>query len=253
MVKINEGRGMKAKVLSMLVAVLCVVSVQASVVISDSFDRTGNLSGSSPDVGTGTWIVPTMADVPDTDGSVLNMSEDGGGTKRLNLDFDFVAGRIYTLTVDMNVEDGAGTGWLAAGFTTDTSLYTLTDSSVLSWMHIRSEETANSDGVAFGGYATGNATHYELDTWSNDASFKIVLDTSVAEWTTTYYVDDQLVKTFDWGETPAIEGVFVSGSDGVGGTVDNLLLVDDVIPEPATISLLLMSSSLLLGMRRLRI
>ncbi len=205
--------------------------VPVSVLISDSFSRSGDLNGSSPDVATGTWVVPGSPpnSEPQMTNGVLNAHADSSNDKRMNLPFEFESGAVYELSVDVDVEDGSGTSWLGVGFTDDTAADASAGEGLYAWMHLRSDVSGSDDGRTFTGLNTAGGTAYSAST--NAGTLKIVLDTSGTAWSAEFYYNDECVRTETLSVTPSLTGVFLASSSGVGGTFDNLLLLgssDDV-------------------------
>lgn len=106
-------------------------SLQAAVIYSDIFSDTGNLIGSSPDLGVGTWTGSTQWN---EDGITATIS--GGDDGSAFLAFTPTDGNIYTLSATVSVPS---TGWLALGFAaTDTNGGEFWEDGTAPWVIIRS-------------------------------------------------------------------------------------------------------------------
>lgn len=212
---------------------------QAGVVISDTFSRTGSLNGSTPDINPGTsWNVPDTSVSHATDGSVLNMAGESLSA-RANIGFTLDPGLIYTLSVDVNVDDAGGPWWLNAGFTTDLTKGASYYDGVSAWMLLRSEDDETSDIQTFTGPNTVGAVDYDLASFTNTGTMKIELDTTnLANYSAKWFFNGNLLGTGTIG-APAITGVFL-GSGYQTGTFDNFLLTDNTaapVPEPASLAM----------------
>lgn len=225
-----------------LSAVLCTIAsnrVSADVIlVQDTFTRSGALAGSSPDTGAN-W---STGNSHATDGSVLNMSATGA---RANIGFNFVQGSIYSLSVDLDVNDSSGNQWLSMGFTSDIGSSANFGSGTEIWMLQRSENNASADVQT---YHSGAAENHNLLTFANDGSMMITLDTTNAtDYVATYTRNGVTLRTANVG-TPTITGVFLSNQ--TTGTFDNFQLTSTAVPEPTAGLLSGLAGLVILARRR---
>jgi len=200
-----------------------------------------NLNGLAPDVdnytGTGadTWLADTdpLRDWK-ADGSIDN----GGATADYNgfafLPFKAEAGKVYTLSIEMNV---TGAEWFGLGFmsnnsTTAGGFYNMSTGAGAPWMLLRGDGTA---GVSFAGpVVDGSAVFASRD--GNTAS--ITLDTTGVDWVATFVNGSETnTHTYTGNISDDINYVGFGRHLDAVGSVDNFSLT--VIPEPSTIGMLL--------------
>ncbi len=207
-----------------------------------SGDSATNLNGLAPDVnnytGTGadTWLADTNA-LRDwrADGSIDN----GGETADYNgfafLPFKAEAGKVYTLSIDMNV---TGAAWFALGFmsdniTTGGGFYDRSTGDGAPWMLLKGDGAA---GKSFAGPSLeGEGVFASRD--GNTAS--ITLDTTGDDWVATF-VNGSVTNTHTYTGVNISDDINYVGfgrHTEALGSVDNFSLT--VIPEPSTIGMLL--------------
>jgi hypothetical protein len=229
------------------------VHARATVIYSDSFNRTGILNGSAPDVTNvpgQNWIADVSVT---TDGS---RAADPHLTSAW-LPVTIAANNIYTLQADLDVVRTTDGSWMSLAFspTGNTGFGISTNPSVGPWTLQRGDGLATDGGDGlFAGPGTTNvqtigAGNTGVQTW------KIVLDTMAAQWTATFYRDNaQVGMTYTYGTNPSgLSYVGFHDINNDGGFVDNFSFADAVeaIPEPSTF--VLASLGLLsLGLRRRR-
>ncbi len=213
---------MTKRVVVILMWVCLVALTQADVLIYDSFGRTGPLHGSSPDVGSNTWLADST--FMNTDGSVLNMSADpssdwSDGRVGL-LPVTIESGNVYTLSVEVDV---VATDWACLGFATNVSVYEGDQqfpgaANAGPWMLLKSGESLQS----FGGLGTDNGSGdvYAADLGvdlSGVVLLTIILNTTDASWTWETYAQGVLVQSGTYTTNPEIVGVGVGVFDWDGG------------------------------------
>jgi hypothetical protein len=221
------------------VLLIMVGQTPAATIISDSFTRTGNLSGSAPDVdttaGAHTWSVHqnSQSDIT-TDGSVMQVP--GSGSPYAVLPFqlsDAPTGAVVTLQADLTISDPTDGNiyWVAMGFSSGGEANSGAPWALLS---------AGGGTVAFagpgvtgdfGGTASGPGT-------SSAATLALTYDK--ASNVASFYVNGVFQGSTTYGSAPTITAVSIS-SDAPNGnaTVDNFTVSYEV-PEPASAAVLIL-------------
>ncbi len=218
---------MKYAKLSGIYGAFCLgaLGLQAETVLQDNFERRGALRGSMPDIGSVAWVIPESVINPVLSEGRLICPGDRSNEKRLNLPFDFNPGRVYTLSVDVDVEDHIGTKWLACGFTSDCSgSESLGGGAIGPWMFIRSESLSGNSLRTGGGPGNYHAEGRDLSPFRNNGTLKIVLNACGDVYTADFFFDEESVGSFVFFEKPSIKGVFLSCSSAASGSFDNLKL-----------------------------
>lgn len=212
-------------VLVLVVVVGAGTTAGAVIIYHDSFSRTGALNGSTPDItrNSDSWVATDGT----TDGSVYSMPSSNFWAV---LPFAAAGKDIYTLSVDASPQNDNTYNWLSLGFMNDLDQ---TKAKQGPWMLVR----ANGDIQAFGGPAISNLVYDGLG--GNPGQFnnlQVVLDTTHAAWTSTFYVNGaQVGSTFTYASNPAIVGVHLQNYS-ISGSYDNFSLTSEV-PEPTTLAL----------------
>jgi len=234
---------------SVVPVVMCVclaAMTQAGPLIYDSFDRTGPLHGSVPDIGPGSWLAD--AAFLNTDGSVLTMGvgEDpwpwADGRIGL-LPFTPESGKVYTLSVEMDV---VSSDWACLGFATDLSNYEGNQqffgaASAAPWMLLKSGGVLQSFGGPSLDNGSGDVTAAALGVdLSGVVLLEVVLDTTDAAWAWETYAQGALVQSGTYAANPGVIGVGLGVFDwaepGIVAVADEFTLSS--VPEPATMMLL---------------
>ena len=253
---------MKKKVMLIAVAIVAIAAAaNAGMIYSETFDGDGTtgLDGSVPTAGGNTW--GAKGEFIMTDGSI-----DGKAGANL-LPFDPVAGKVYTLSMDLN---HTGTKYIGIGFskagTNDSSKadtgYRFPQNGGIAFMHygqggaIDMYEGLNAytDGVKNATIPTTGV--YAGQTWVN---LKIVLDTAGdgSSFTADFMIDDVSISSGPFQIDLPIEDINYagissygtrSGASPAGSIVDNFEI--SVVPEPATIALLAFGGLSLIRRRR---
>ncbi len=208
-----------------------------TVVYSDNFSglASTDLNGKTPTVGGGTW---TGTNQFNADGSVVS------GQGSVTLPFTPASGLIYTLsaTVAMTNNDA---NWIGLGFgdaaTTWAGSNPAQNSAVrfsnanlpgYSWM-ITAPTTGQS---GFGGSRTANTSTETgfTDVLSATVNLKVVLNTTAANWTTSYYVNNALLGTTTHAGAQPIDVVGFTSTTGAAGRISNFQLTSATPLGPDT-------------------
>jgi hypothetical protein len=256
---------LKTRNFAVLLVAVAIVSiagtVSAATVIQDSFSRTGDLNLSMPDVGITPWTMPVPT-TQITDGSVLKMLDQDTTNTRASMAFDFVPGLVYTLSVDIVVDNDGDRDWMAVGFTNNVPDGIVAwGADIYPWILLRSEDQTPTVAKPYlNDFSTFLTDPYGADRedvslvpFSNSGTVEIVLDTTdLADYQVTFSFKGDVIRTVNYGSAPPISGIFLSAYEQ-SGTFDNLLLTDDSlggIPEPATMCLLAVGGLAMLKRRR---
>lgn len=232
---------------ALLAVILCVprLTSASTLIYSDDFSglSSATLDGTSPDVSSGTlggsasatWIADTVSFK--ANGTVTGQA---GNVRYALLAFTPVVGNIYTLTIDLNTADAASVNWLGAGFTSNTATSTNSTALNSAWVSYAAKGVGNAYASGSTPFTTG-ATFGTAGTVSDPITLTITLDTTAAQWTTTYSALNLSTSTvlgtgsFTYTTNPTITSIFI-GDIIYGGVVDNLSLT--ATPEPNSIALL---------------
>ena len=248
--------------------------VGAAVLISDTFSTDHALNASTPDttVGGATW----QASSGTTSGGALSISTTPTAqTAVLDLGANYFSSNpgIYTLSVTATLPSGSGTSWFGIGFVvnpqTNGHLASTTSAAGLNsnggtnggspWMFLRQNGQTN----VYRGSGTGSNLLNNGGPFASGTAYtmKLVLDTSVANWTLDAFIDSTQLdlngaaggNTAVFSTNPTdLRYVGISQNGGSFGniTVDNFSLA--VVPEPTALLPLALSASLFLVFRRKR-
>ena len=228
----------------------------ASVIYYDDFsgDSGANLRNTIPDitVSGNAWI--SASTTPwSADGSIAE--SDTAINRTAYLAFTPEAGKVYTLSLDMN-PTGLKSGWFGLGFLGSGAAVggSLTESATGAspWLSMLpahdSVRTYAGTGIA-GNLNIYSATVPGAD-WSGMVNVQIVLDTTASQWTAEWLVNGDSVRTYTYASgNPSISYVGFSRQTSVGGSVDNFEL--SVIPEPASVGLFIIAGAGIIFCRRL--
>lgn len=182
------------------------------------------------------------------------------------LEFAPSAGNIYTYSADVRVDarSDANTVPFGIGFISANNL--VTDRALMNWFNNDNSPWISVDPQREpsegGGYPNGVARSYADHTPGTVSgvesvglfnNYKIVLDTTAANWSATYLVNDAQFFSYTYSSGNPTIGGFGFGSSGTTGNsilgeMDSVEL--SVIPEPATLGLMGCVSAGILCIRR---
>ncbi|HWA87934.1 MAG TPA: PEP-CTERM sorting domain-containing protein [Opitutus sp.] len=227
-------------------ALFCVAAACASAQTTIYFDdfsgsSSTDLTGTTPDISSGgaTWIADTGGSAWKADGSISN-----SGASNAFLSFAPSAGHVYTLSIDANPVNGNG-DWFAIGFSqlaTVNSIYAGGSVSASAWMLLRGDRT--DDLETFLGPGTGDEVDFnppdDITLSPGSVNLKVILDTTGAQWTAEWVVNNVSIRQTTFDTNPTINYVGLGRWSTASGTVDNFTLTStSAIPEPATCALTL--------------
>jgi hypothetical protein len=225
------------------------VSHGATVIYSDDFSglASADLRGTMPDVGGGTWLGTNNFNA---DGSVT------AGAGSITLPFSPVAGNIYELSANLTFTTN-DTSWIGVGFADASATWTglpalgngnrFTGAVITGYSWMISAPTAGQSGFRGNGGTNAAVENPGVEVFSSSVLLTITLDTTAANWQTSYYVNSALLGTTTAVGAQPIDAVGFSVFNGALGSVDNFLLTS--IPEP---SAALLGAAGLLGLLRRR-
>ncbi|MGE4489874.1 MAG: hypothetical protein AB7E95_10070 [Kiritimatiellales bacterium] len=243
-----SGQKIKMAWLGALFGLLAIHAVNASVIIySDDFsgDGSSSLIGTTPDTAPGgeVWQGLTSGAQWTTDGAITNEADQ---SRIAYLDFTPETGNVYTLTVDVTHINKLRAFYF--GFLTDTpaegeSFFTTGMASP--WMRIQGNgETWAMITGSGGSGQTVAASGYT----GQSNTMEIILDTTGVNWSVDWVLNGSSIQTYTYAANPAILSV------GFGrlreGTYDVDSFELSVVPEPASLSLIVVCSTLLMIARR---
>jgi hypothetical protein len=204
-----------------------------------------SLKGTSPDVrpAAETWQFnnATALDGFNADGTVVPIGGALDGRISALLPFSPVSGKIYRLTASMAATES--TSWVGLGFsdrltTADNTsgLFAFSSLQGISW--VLAAGPGSSGNQYFAGPQNNNLVNNTFT--SGVQEYLIVLDTSGAQWKTSFFRGGvQRGTTFTYPINPTIAGIGFTKNEGVGGTIDNFKLTAEdvvVIPEPVWVT-----------------
>ena len=252
-------------VVAMAGLVLATSSAEATVIFSEDFSGTSaDLNNTAPDVrpGSETWVASPRFN---QDGSI----DQGAGSATLA--FTPVSGNLYQLDASLAGVYGDG-DWFALGFASGQSTGSSSSDRFITgnvmgtaWMLLKGDSTS-SQNSAFLGIGTGSnggtTSNVAWSAWTHenpggDMDLRIVLDTTggAGTWTATWLARRPAdagytvvrPETLMLTETMNSVGLALSNV-GVFGTIESFSL--QIVPEPATMSLLALGGLALLRRRR---
>jgi hypothetical protein len=209
--------------------VLSSTSLRAETVIySDDFsgDSATALNGTAPDIrpGSETWLAGASYKA---DGSVV-----GADNNNVFLPFTPMSGKIYILSLDVNVTAG-GDAWFAFGFTAGnntTANFANFPINAAPWLLERQDATSTDQTYALTGANISGYVFYNQP--PGPKTLKVVLDTRRAQWRAAWYIGNVLLRgavTYD--TNPTITYVGIGKYVNAAGMVDNFKLVDATPPN----------------------
>lgn len=245
--------------------------------VSDGFNRTGALNGSSPDVGSGTWSTYssgysggdangganyTSPITPATDGANANFS---GTTYHENtagfISFTPAASGLLTATAVLSSESGASNSWAFVAFATGsaTTPDVYNSGSVVGWVLLKypAYNSGNYGAELFGNSGTGHASASGQVNYSGAGSSEdtLVLTDDPATGIITATVDGNPLGTVT--QTGTVTGIVIGNRAGSASTVSapgvasfDSIVVSQATPEPASLGLLAIGAAGLIARRR---
>ena len=214
-------------------------TVSAATVYFDDFSGLSgtDLNGVAPDTrpGSETWASTTGTPAPwKADGSKAS-----SGSEVALLPFTPAVNKVYTLTLDVNPDDGTA-GWFSVGFTQrgDTTQHWLSgDPSGLNaaaWMLNKGydDSAPETEVQTFLGLVTGGGQSHNQEE-QGLVELKVVLNTSAALWTVEWFFNGTSIRgPVAYTTNPTINYVGFSAWEQFG-VVDNFQL-DEADPAPPT-------------------
>jgi PEP-CTERM motif len=228
-----------------LIALLVAPAAYAVTIFQDDFSGSGGLlDGTTPDVTTGSakWKAGDTFLDNGTAGTTVASSANG---QAAHLDFTPVAGQVYTAeaTITNNQPN-----WIAFGFQPANppgNDWTATDFSVrhsnvpgYAWMLTRNNSSGtDQEGFLGGGTSGGQSWNGDVVDPTNPVSIKIILDTTAANWTAQWFINNVsqgAPEAYAAAGNPGIGGIGFShdrsATSNNGGLLRNFSLT--AVPEP---------------------
>ncbi len=228
-----------------------VLSDAAVVIYADDFSGLAatDLRGTAPDVGGNTWLGTNNFKA---NGSVT------AGAGSITLPFSPVAGNIYELSANLSFTTN-DTSWIGLGFADASASWTglpalgnanrFTGTVITGYSWMISAPTAGQSGFRGNGGNNAATENPGVEVLSSAVALTITLDTTAANWQTSYFVNSVLLGTTTATGSQPIDSVGFSVFNGALGSVDNFQL--SVVPEPG--AALLGGIGLLALLRRRRV
>lgn len=233
------------------------LSARATTLISDGFNRTGYLHGSTPDttVGGAKWQAFNngTASTWSTSGTVLTAGLDLQQTALIDLGANYFVTNpgVYTLSSTIKMAAGTSSKWVALGFIQSGALASglggAMNGSDAGWPWVLLRD--NGGASVFAGSAAANPlVALAAGTFATDTAqtVSLVLNTSLTNWTLDVYVGATQLdlngatagSTYTFTTNPDIQYVGLSVSGGGTGleTIDNFSL--SAVPEPSSMALI---------------
>jgi hypothetical protein len=224
---------------------------QATVIYSDTFDRTGALDGTVPsptDQGTDTWAASDWT----TAAGTANTADIGAAL----LPLDVTSGHIYSVSANLTVTSGS---WIGLGFaqseTTTDGFNVGNDEGP--WILLSPPTGDGLDAVP--GPSADNI--FSVGTGGQGDLYKVVLNTEATDWVATFYDGTTKVGTYTYGVMGASPNPTADSYVGFGvyaytgatpASVSNFMVTAESTPEPTTWALLLLGASALIFVLRTR-
>lgn len=233
------------------------LEARATTLISDGFNRTGFLQGSTPDitVGGAKWQAFNNGSASSwsTTGTALTAGLDLQQTALIDLGANYFVSNpgLYTLSSTITMAAGTSSKWVSMGFIQSgvlaSGLGGAMNGSDAGWPWILLRD--NGGAAVFGGSAASNSlASLALGTYATDTAqtVSLVLNTSLTNWTLDAYVGGVQLdlngvtagSTYTFTTNPDIQYVGLSVSGGGTGleSIDNFSL--STVPEPSAMVLM---------------
>jgi hypothetical protein len=230
---------MKRHAIAGAILLFCQVSHLCAddIIYADDFSglAAADLNGQAPDTGGGTW---TGTNQFNADGSVVS------GAGSVTLPFLPESGKIYTLSATIALTNNDA-NWVGLGFgdaaatwagsnPAQSTAVRFSNASLpgYSWM-ITARTTGQS---GFGGSRTANTASETgfTDVLNTTVTLKIVLDTTAANWQTSYFVNNVPLGTTTHVGAQPIDVVGFTSTTGAAGQITNFQLSSASTPDPDT-------------------
>jgi hypothetical protein len=194
-------------------------------------------AGTTPPTPPAKWSANGNAYTYGNSASLSGNNFNTGGTA--SLPFVPVAGIIYSLSANISVTNGSGSGYAALGFTSSSA-----SPSTPLFPYLGPEPYLQLDSYN-GGVQTNAAgvmsTPFPASSTAGD-EYTIVLNTQATDWTVAFYQGlTQLGTTYTYTTNPVINDIAIGADAYDTGTYSNLTL----IPEPSTWAMMLGGLALL--------
>jgi hypothetical protein len=225
----------KSTMAGLAVALISVASASASILYSYDFSGSGDMNGQT--LNGQTWYGSGI----NANGSYNLVS---GGEGYESVGFQLANGNVYDYKVTINQSSGT---WAGIGIATSFGIWQM-----VSAPNVAASIITTGDTWGGGSYQGGGA--------SGSGTYRISVDTTAANWTTSFFKDDvQVGSTRVWsGQAPfgpsggtfgyALFGLVAQGNPTSAGTFSNLEI--SVVPEPSTYAMVLGGIATLLLIRR---
>jgi hypothetical protein len=208
-----NSRGISA-VFAVLIGALAASTPSAlaageTVIYQDTFNRSGNLNGSSPTIQSGANTWSSNGDADDWTASTTN----GGqitttavsGNRNAFLPFVVASGNVYTYSVYMNNTSGV-TNWLAIGFpiaaNNATANFYGNPPNPIGWMGMRGN--TSSQNFRYLGPGLGGTANIGTDMGANTITVVFDAKTNPTNWAFTWLINGTVVSgPTSYGSAPA--------------------------------------------------
>jgi len=227
---------------------------QADVLFQDDFNGSGSLNGTSPDITTGgaAWVAGTAFGA---DGSVGAIATNKTSA---TLAFTPEADKVYRLQARIS----STADWIGFGFANGQSTlsgnrnkFTGTDTVGKAWFLKKGDADTATNGNQTQGNAANQSESFPGAFYRSlaDMDLRVDLNTSNAVWTATWYgkltTDSEytLFRAEEDLSRQEIDSIGFASNNGIG-SIDNFSL--SVIPEPATLGMVVATGAGVLFIRR---
>jgi hypothetical protein len=251
---VSHGCSIAAAALATMALVGLAGTASAGIIYQDGFTGSNGtpLNGAAPTIDNGpssTWTAASAW----TDSGYINYSS--GGREAAYLSFTPAAGYIYTLSAGLDIlgmnaaDQNHGDYWMGLGYLTSQSTTDAWDNGGAQPWVMTSYE-GNFASVQGPGMA--NQQNAYIQTTSGANTMSLVLNTGSPTWSYDWYVtnsllNDQLAASGTFNTNPAITAVgFEMDGQGID-RVSNFSLTGITVPEPTTLGLFAVGTTLLLA------
>ncbi len=206
----------------------------ATTSFAESFEGTGALSGNATETGTATWGASAAWT---RNNNIANKA--GTGYATALLPFTPAAGKIYTLSLEMDPTNSPSTDWFALGFltqpSTNTALYTqgsVFETYGAPWMLVRANGNVGGNTIQAFSSALNNPVNSApaISGAGTYDTVAITLDTRGASWVSRYYVNGSLRGSHTLSPNPSIQSVGFGAFSTAVGNVRNFRIASNDAP-----------------------